>query len=115
MHETHAGEGWFPIAPGIMRRTTAAGAAMMQMVVTLEAGAHLPLHQHPNEQLTYLLRGRLRLVVGGVAHELGAGDALLIPGGVPHSADVLEEALALDTFSPPREDLLAQDRAATAR
>jgi quercetin dioxygenase-like cupin family protein len=106
------GGAWIPIAPGIIRRTAAAGERMMQMYVTLEGGAHLPLHSHPHEQLTYLLSGRLRLVVGGVPHELAAGDALLIPGGVPHEADVLEEAVALDTFSPPREDLLAQDRAA---
>ncbi|MEN9937982.1 MAG: hypothetical protein RLZZ387_4561 [Chloroflexota bacterium] len=107
-----SGGGWFPIAPGIVRRTVAAGDQMMQMVVTLEAGAHLPLHAHSHEQVTHMLRGRLRLVVGGVPHEIGPGESLLIPGGVPHEADVLEEALALDTFSPPREDLLAQDRGA---
>lgn len=112
MEQTERGARWFPIAPGIMRRTTAAGAGMMQMYVTLAAGAHLPLHHHPNEQLTYLLSGRLRLVVDGVAHDLGPGDALLIASDVPHYADVLEEAVALDTFNPPREDLLAQDREA---
>lgn len=111
MGERAAGA-WVPIAPGIVRRTVAAGERMMQMYVTLAQGAHLPLHSHPHEQLTYLLSGRLRLVVGGVMYELVAGDALLIPGGTPHEADVLEEAVALDTFSPPREDLLAQDRAA---
>jgi quercetin dioxygenase-like cupin family protein len=110
MEQTKNSNRWFPIAPGIMRRTTAAGEAMMQMYVTLEAGAHLPLHQHPNEQLTYLLSGRLRLVVAGVPHDLGPGDALLIPGDVPHEADVLETAVALDTFSPPRAHLLAQDQ-----
>jgi quercetin dioxygenase-like cupin family protein len=101
---------WFPIAPGIMRRTTASGEHMMQMYVRLEAGCRLPEHKHPHEQLTYLLSGRLRLFVAGVAHDLGPGDARLIPGNTLHSAEVLEEAVALDTFSPPREDLLAQDR-----
>jgi quercetin dioxygenase-like cupin family protein len=104
--------GWFQIAPGIIRKTLASGAALMQMIVRLDAGSHLPEHRHPHEQLTYILSGRLRLTLGGVPHELGPGDALLIPGGTPHSADTLEQALVIDTFSPPREDLLAQDRAA---
>lgn len=103
-------KGWFEIAPGIVRRTVAAGEQMHQIVVTLVPGAHLPLHSHPHEQVTHMIRGRLRLVLGGVPHELGPGESLLIPGGVPHEADVLEEALVIDTFSPPREDMLAQDR-----
>jgi quercetin dioxygenase-like cupin family protein len=104
---------WFPIAPGILRRTTATGDHMMQMYVRLEEGTRLPEHKHPHEQLTYLLSGRLRLLVAGTAHDLGPGDAFLIPGNTLHSAIVLEEAVALDTFSPPREDLLAQDGAET--
>lgn len=104
---------WFPIVPGIRRRTLAAGTAMMQMLVTLEAGSHLPEHQHPHEQVSYVVQGRLRFSIAGVPREVGAGESLCIPGGVPHAADVLEESVVIDTFSPPREDLLAQDRNAT--
>ena len=102
---------WITMVDGIRRRTLAAGEHMMQMVVTLDAGSHLPEHQHPHEQLTHVLRGRLRLTIAGVAHELGVGHSVCIPGGTPHAADVLEDTLVVDTFSPPREDLLAQDRA----
>jgi quercetin dioxygenase-like cupin family protein len=109
--QTHEAHGWFPIAPGILRKTVASGERMMQMIVQLEAGSRLPEHRHPHEQLTYLVSGRLRLYLDGVAHDLGPGDSLLIPGGVLHSAEVLAESVALDTFCPPREDLLAQDRA----
>jgi endogenous inhibitor of DNA gyrase (YacG/DUF329 family) len=31
-----------------------------------------------------------------------------IPGGVPHSATILEECLAVDAFSPPRSDYLTE-------
>lgn len=103
--------GWFAIAPGIMRRTLASGPQMMQMIVRLAPGSHLPEHQHPHEQLTHILRGRLRLYIAGEAHDLGPGDSRCIPGNTMHAADTLEEALVIDTFSPPREDLLAQDRA----
>jgi quercetin dioxygenase-like cupin family protein len=35
---------------------------------------------------------------------LGAGELLLIPPQVPHAAEALEDTIAIDTFSPPRED-----------
>lgn len=101
---------WIEIVPGIRRRTLAADQRMMQIVVELDAGARLPEHSHPHEQITYLVRGKLRFMVGGVAREVGPGEAVMLPSGVPHAVDVLEEALAIDTFSPPREDMLAQDR-----
>jgi quercetin dioxygenase-like cupin family protein len=103
-------ERWITMVPGIRRRTLVAGEQMMQMVVTLDAGSRLPEHQHPHEQITYCISGRLRLLLAGVAHELTAGQALHIPSHTPHAADVLEDTLVIDTFSPPREDLLAEDR-----
>jgi quercetin dioxygenase-like cupin family protein len=104
---------WFPIWPGVVRRTLASSETMMQMEVLLEKGSQVALHQHPHEQLSYIVRGRLRFTVGGEVREVGPGDAVLILGGVPHMVDTLEEALVIDTFSPPREDLLAIDRSAS--
>src|SRR3954467_8165022 len=101
---------WITIAPGIRRHTIAAGEQMMQMLVTLDEGSHLPEHQHPHEQITHMLHGRLRLTVAGVPHELVAGQARCSRGGAPPFADTLEDTLVIDTFSPPREDLLAEDR-----
>src|SRR5215510_2450913 len=101
---------WITMVAGIRRRTLATGEHMMQMLVTLDAGSHLPEHQHPHEQLTHVLRGRLRFSIAGVAHEISAGQSVCIAGGTPHAADALEDTLVVDTFSPPREDLLAQDQ-----
>src|SRR5258706_8518830 len=103
-------DSWITMVPGIRRQTLVAGERMMQVLVMLEAGSHLPEHQHPHEQITYVLRGRLRMLIGGVLHELGAGDTAYMPGGTPHAVDTLEDALVIDTFSPPREDMLAVDR-----
>jgi unsaturated pyranuronate lyase len=101
---------WVTMFPGIRRRTLAAGEQMMQMLVTLDIGSHLPEHQHPHEQITHILHGRLRFSVAGISQELAAGQSLCIPSGTLHAADTLEDTLVIDTFSPPREDLLAQDR-----
>lgn len=95
--------------PGIQRRTLASGEHLMQMMVTLAAGSTLPVHTHQNEQMAHVISGRLILTLDGTSHECGPGETLAIPGGVPHSAEAREDTVVLDTFSPPRFDLLAED------
>lgn len=106
-------QGWIEIVPGINRRTLAHGPRMMQIVATLEHGVVLPAHQHPHEQITHVISGRLRFELAGETHEVGPGESLYIASNVSHGALALEQTLALDTFSPPREDMLAQDAALT--
>ena len=43
--------------------------------------------------------------------EVGAGESVLIPGGVPHRVDALEDSVVLDAFAPRREDWLRGDDA----
>ncbi len=95
--------------PGVRRRTIAVGEGLMQMVVTLAAGSSLPAHAHENEQMAHVISGRLILTIDGMPHEAGPGETIAIPGGVSHSAEVRGETVVLDTFTPPRFDLLAQD------
>ena len=103
---------WVAICPGIKRRTVAQGAKMYKMVAQLEAGSRMPAHRHPEEQIVHVLSGRMRLLVDGTPHELTAGQTYYLAGNVPHGVETIEETTVLDTFSPPREDLLAQDRQA---
>ena len=100
---------WVPMVDGVQRRTLVHGASMMQMLVRLAAGSYLPEHKHTQEQIAYVIEGRLCFWVAGEPKEVGAGESLYLESDVPHAVDVLETALVLDTFSPPREDLLAQD------
>ena len=100
---------WIDIVPGIRRRTVANGEAMYQMMAELKAGSLMPAHQHPQEQIVHILKGRMRLIVSGVPHELRQGDSFYLAANVPHGVETLEETLVLDTFSPPREDYLALD------
>ena len=50
-------------------------------------------------------QGVLRFVVGGVEKTVKAGEVLRIPPHVPHSAEALEDSIAVDVFSPVREEL----------
>ena len=101
---------WIEIAPGIKRRTIAAGDLMYQMRAELAAGSRMPEHTHPQEQIAHVIKGRMKLIVAGVPHELGAGDAFYLASNVPHGVETLLPTRVLDTFSPPRDDYLAMDK-----
>jgi quercetin dioxygenase-like cupin family protein len=90
--------------PGIVRRTLTEGERMMLIEVTLEQGAVVPLHTHPHEQIGYLASGRLLWELGDERRELAAGDSWLVPSNVPHQVTALEPSVAIDVFSPPREE-----------
>ena len=70
---------------------------------TVEAGAEVPEHEHPQEQVVNLLEGSLALTVAGAEHVLHPGDIVAIPGGVRHAARALAPCRVFDVFSPVRE------------
>lgn len=78
----------------------------MVVEVSFESGAVVPVHSHPHEQTGYLASGRLRFQIGEEERILERGDSWLVPGNVPHVVTALEESVAIDMFSPPREDFL---------
>jgi len=82
---------------------------MYQMLATLEAGAKMPAHQHPQEQIVHILSGRMKLIVDGMPHELKTGDSHYLASNIPHGVETIEETHVLDTFSPPRDEYLAID------
>lgn len=92
--------------PGIELRTLAHGKRTLFTEFRLAKGGQLPRHAHPHEQTGYLVRGRLRLVIGDESHEMAPGDCWCIEGGVEHEATVLEDSVAIEVFSPVREDYL---------
>jgi quercetin dioxygenase-like cupin family protein len=70
----------------------------------LPADTVLPPHQHPHEQVTYVIEGSFEFTIAGETQVLGPGMAALIPGGVTHSGRTLTPCRVLDLFSPVRED-----------
>ena len=81
------------------------------MLATLEAGSKMPAHQHPQEQIVYIVSGRMKLIVEGAAHEMKAGDSFYLASNIPHGVETMEETRVVDTFSPPRDEYLAIDEA----
>jgi quercetin dioxygenase-like cupin family protein len=88
------------------------GERMMLAQVYLDKGAVVPWHSHENEQLTWIVSGVLRFLVGEEGSPdvrdiiVSAGEVLFIPSNVPHRAEALEDTVDVDIFSPPRQDWL---------
>lgn len=47
-------------------------------------------HTTPFEALAHVLEGQAEITVGGQAHQLGAGDIVRMPAGVPHAVRATE-------------------------
>jgi quercetin dioxygenase-like cupin family protein len=99
-------DGFREVLPGIRLKTRVFGSKSLLAEFRLEAGSVLPGHAHPHEQTGYLVRGRIRLTIGGETRDVDAGGAWSIPSDAEHGAVAIEESVAIEIFSPVREDYL---------
>lgn len=90
----------------LLDRQLVTGQRSMLARIILRKGCLVPLHSHDNEQITYVLEGALKFQIQGQEIVVAAGEVLVIPSQVPHSAEALEDTVDLDIFCPPREDWL---------
>lgn len=88
----------------LLQRQFVVGQEIMLARVLLKKGCIVPLHSHPNEQLTYIVEGALKFYVDGQEIVVHAGEVLCIPQNMPHKAEALEDTVDLDIFAPPRSD-----------
>ena len=79
--------------------------------IHLKKGAVVPWHSHPNEQVSYLQSGRLRFIFDDGEKIVEAGHVVEIAPDAPHRVEALEDSVALDLFTPARQDWIAGDDA----
>jgi quercetin dioxygenase-like cupin family protein len=91
---------------GVSLKTLTYGEKTLLAEFLLTGGEILPTHAHPHEQIGYLVSGSLLLDIGGESFEVKPGDSWCIPGNVPHGAKILADSVAIEVFSPVREDFL---------
>ena len=92
------------LAPGVTLRPMW-GEKIMMSVVEIAPSAVVPNHTHPHEQAGIVLQGEFEFTIGGEAKTLRQGDTYIIPGDVEHGLVGSDGwSMALDIFSPPRED-----------
>lgn len=97
----------------LLSRQFVTGEQGMLARIVLKKGCIVPRHSHPNEQISYITEGALKFVLGEEASPIErvvrAGEVLVIPGGLPHSAEALEDTVDFDLFAPPRQDWISRD------
>jgi quercetin dioxygenase-like cupin family protein len=97
---------WFHAFENLQRKVHAFNDKLMLTEHHMAKGSVFPRHSHPHEQLAYLVSGHIRICCGDYTFEGRAGDSFVVRGGIEHQVWALEESVALDIFTPVREDYL---------
>jgi len=75
----------------------------------LRKGCLVAEHSHHNEQISMIEKGSAKFVLAGEARVMNAGEVIRIPPNVPHYVEAIEDCVAVDLFSPRREDWIRGD------
>lgn len=70
----------------------------------IKAGASLPEHSHPNEQITAVIKGTFELTVDADTRVMKPGDVAIIPANINHKGRSITNSNLIDAFYPSRED-----------
>lgn len=108
MYKRSSTSGYKDVLDNIQQKTLAYGEKTLMAEFRLEQGAKLPLHSHPHEQTGYLVSGEILLTIGGKSHKVKPGDSWCIAGDIEHNASAIQDSVAIEVFSPVREDYIPQ-------
>ena len=89
--------------PGIVRRALSSDEATVTEY-RFEPGATFPEHVHPQEQITLILDGEVRLTAGGAPETLAAGAWSVVAGGIPHGITAGASGTRFLAILVPRRD-----------
>ncbi len=87
-------------------RKVVTGEKVMVAQLWLFKDCLVPLHHHESEQISLILQGALKFELAGREVMVRAGEVLVIPSNVPHSALAIEDTTGIDVFCPIRHDWL---------
>ena len=89
----------------ISRRILSGGQGMI-VWWSIRAGVHVEPHSHPNEQIVWMLKGKMEFRLGSEQRVCSGGDVVVIRGGTEHEAWFREDTEVIDFFAPPRAEFL---------
>jgi len=73
---------------------------------SIGAGVHVQSHNHPSEQIVWVLKGEMEFRLGTERRVCGRGDVVVVPGFEEHEAWFRADTEVIDFFAPPRRDFL---------
>ncbi len=92
----------------LLTRRFVSGEQSTIAYLELKKGCLVAAHAHHNEQISSIVSGALRFVFDpdGTPEEITvrAGEIVVIPAHLKHSAEALEDTVNIDFFSPARLD-----------
>lgn len=103
-------DGFKKVLPGIKLKTLVYGDKTLFTEFRMDAGAVLLKHAHIHEQTGYLTEGKIRLTIGKEVFEVEKGDCWCIPSNMEHGAEILKDSVAIEVFSPVREEYLPENQ-----
>lgn len=77
------------------------------VLINMERGAHMKEHHADGTLSVQVLKGKVRVNVGGKPHELAAGHLFTLGASIRHDVQALEDAAFLLTISWPSAEELA--------
>ena|SRR5258708_39506104 len=90
-----------------IKRQMVVGQNIMVCRFTFDPFVVTDEHTHPHEQVTLVVKGKVKFTLSGAERIVCAGDVLHFPSNNKHGATMLdEEVVLIDIFSPIREDFL---------
>lgn len=103
-------KGFKEVLPGIKLKTLVYGRNTLFTEFRMDAGSVLPKHSHVHEQTGYLTKGKIRLTIDNLEFTVETGDSWCIPGNTEHSAEILKDSVAIEVFSPVRDEYLPENQ-----
>ena len=70
---------------------------------TLDAGASIHGHAHPEEEVWHIIEGTLEITLGEDAHVVGPGSAAIVPSNTHHAVRAITNARVIIASHPVRQ------------
>jgi len=108
MFAKYDSQGFLTPIDGIEMKTFVYGENSLLTRFHLKKGSVVPRHSHPQEQTGFMVSGKIKLFIDGEAFLAEPGDTWSIKGDIEHRAEIMENSVIIEVFSPLREDYLPQ-------
>ncbi|MCW2242721.1 helix-turn-helix domain-containing protein [Azospirillum canadense] len=90
-----------PLLPGTWDYWRPTGSRIVELGTVRGFDVALPTHFHDEDQMTFVLSGRRRFVIGNEVFDIGPGHGMHIPAGTPHrSLSEPSEVVCINMYTP---------------
>ena len=92
------------ILEGVYRKTLAYNDSVMLCHFLLEKDAKIPLHNHKEHQIGYVINGKVKFLTENGNFIATTGDSYVFDSNEKHGAILLEKSEIIEVFHPLRND-----------